>query len=158
MAIEELSASEDSSNDEDDPELRPYARPDSDPSDSEDDPTLINRNKPSAPVYISSLIKLLSATDDPSTVKLALETAPSLIRRKAGFGDELASNLLPLASSLLNLQEGMSQQDLQQLRLEALIALFVSKPNAMGPWTASVYFEADLSLSQRAALLTVLAL
>ncbi|KAJ9502393.1 telomere binding protein [Exophiala xenobiotica] len=158
MAIEELSASEDSSNDEDDPELRPYARPDSDPSDSEDDPTLINRNKPSAPVYISSLIKLLSATDDPSTVKLALETAPSLIRRKAGFGDELASNLLPLASSLLNLQEGMPQQDLQQLRLEALIALFVSKPNAMGPWTASVYFEADLSLSQRAALLTVLAL
>ncbi|KAK7890246.1 telomere binding protein [Exophiala xenobiotica] len=158
MAIEELSASEDSSNDEDDPELRPYARPNSDPSDSEDDPTLINRNKPSAPVYISSLIKLLSATDDPSTVKLALETAPSLIRRKAGFGDELASNLLPLASSLLNLQEGMSQQDLQQLRLEALIALFVSKPNVMGPWTASVYFEADLSLSQRAALLTVLAL
>jgi telomere length regulation protein len=158
MAIEELSASEDSSNDEDDPELCPYARPDSDPSDSEDDPTLINRNKPSAPVYISSLIKLLNATDDPSTVKLALETAPSLIRRKAGFGDELASNLLPLASSLLNLQEGMSQQDLQQLRMDALIALFVSKPNVMGPWTASVYFEADLSLSQRAALLTVLAL
>lgn len=158
IAIEELSASENSSNDEDDRELRPYARPDSDSFDSEDDPTLINRNKPTVPVYITSLIKLLNVTDDPSTVKLALETAPSLIRRKAGFGDELASNLLPLASSLLNLQEGMSQQEFQQLRLDALIALFVSKPSVMGPWTASVYFETDLSLSQRAALLTLLAL
>ncbi|KAI1618478.1 telomere length regulation protein-domain-containing protein [Exophiala viscosa] len=159
IAIEELPDSDDSaSEDEDDPSLRPYARPDSDPSDSEEDPTLINRNKPAAPVYITSLVKQLNTTDDPDVVELALKTAPALIRRKANFGDELSSNLLPLASSLLNLQDGMSKQDMHQLRVDALIACLVSRPSVMGPWAASTYFEGDFSLSQRALLLTVVGL
>lgn len=159
IAIEELPDSDNAaSDDEDDPNLQPYARPDSDPSDSEDDPTLINRNKPSAPVYITSLVKQLNATDDPAVVELALKTAPALIRRKANFGDELSANLLPLASALLNLQEGMSKQDMHQLRVDALSACMVSRPNVMGPWAASTYFEGDFSLSQRAVLLTVIGL
>lgn len=153
-AIEELSTDDEG----DDLKLRSYPRPDNDLSDSDDDPTLLNRNKPAAPVYITSLIKQLNATDDISTVELALRTAPSLIRRKAGFGDELSSNLLPLASSLLNLQEAMSQQELQRLRVEALIECFVSKPDIIGPWIANMYFGGDFSLSQRGALLTVLGL
>lgn len=152
-AIEELST-----DDEGDPELRPYPRPNNDLSDSDDDPTLVNRNKPTAPVYLTSLIKQINATDDVSTVELALRTAPSLIRRKAGFGDELSSNLLPLASALLNLQEGMSQQELQRFRLEALIECFVSEPVVMGPWIANMYFGGDFSLFQRGVLLTVLGL
>ncbi|KAK4934548.1 telomere binding protein [Elasticomyces elasticus] len=159
IAIEELPDSDDAaSDDEDDPSLRPYARPDSNPSDSEDDPTLINRNKPAAPVYITSLVKQLNTTDDPAVVELALKTAPALIRRKASFGDELSANLLPLASSLLNLQDGMSKQDMQQLRVDALIACLVSRPSVMGPWAASTYFEGDFSLSQRAVLLSVIGL
>ncbi|KAJ9616147.1 telomere binding protein [Knufia peltigerae] len=153
-AIEELSTDDEG----DDPELRPYPRPNNDLSDSDDDPTLVNRNKPTAPVYITSLIKQINATDDVSTVELALRTAPSLIRRKAGFGDELSSNLLPLASALLNLQEGMSQQELQRFRLEALIECFVSEPVVMGPWIANMYFGGDFSLFQRGVLLTVLGL
>ncbi|KIV85837.1 hypothetical protein, variant [Exophiala sideris] len=159
IAIEELPDSDDAaSDDEDDPSLRPYARPDSNPSDSEDDPTLINRNKPAAPVYITSLVKQLNTTDDPAVVELALKTAPALIRRKASFGDELSANLLPLASSLLNLQDGMSKQDMQQLRVDALIACLVSRPSVMGPWAASTYFEGDFSLSQHAVLLSVIGL
>ncbi|EXJ78360.1 hypothetical protein A1O3_09521 [Capronia epimyces CBS 606.96] len=158
IAIEEISDNEVTGSDEDDSNLRPYARPDSDPSDSDDDPTLINRNRPAAPVYITSLIKQLNATDDPSTVELALKTAPTLIRRKAGFGDELSSNILQLASTLVNLQEGMSKEEMQHLRLKALIAGLVSKPAIMAPWVAGMYFEGDLSISQRASLLTAIGL
>ncbi|KAK5055950.1 hypothetical protein LTR84_012500 [Exophiala bonariae] len=161
IAIEELSDADGengSSDEEEDPDLRPYVRPDSDPEDSDDDPTLINRKKPSAPVYITSLIKQLNTSDDLSITELALKTAPSLIRRKANFGDELGMNLLPLASSLLNLQEGMSSKELQRLKVESLIACLVSKPVVMGPWVASMYFEGDFSLSQRAALLAAVGL
>lgn len=162
IAIEEISDSDkgnaSSEEEEEDPDLHPYSRPDSDPEDSDDDPTLINRNKPSAPVYIITLIKQLNVSDDLSLVELALKTAPSLIRRKANFGDELSVNLLPLASSLLNLQEGMSSEELQRLKVASLIACLVSKPGVMGPWIASMYFEGDFSLSQRAALLATIGL
>lgn len=156
--IEELSDSDKVDSEEEDPDLKPFAAPDSDPSDSDDDPTLVKRNKPSAPVYITSLIKQLNANDDPPTVELALKTAPSLIRRKANFADELSSNLIQLGAALLNLQEGMSKPEMQQLRVEALIACLVSKPAVTGPWIASMYFEGDFSISQRAALLTAVAL
>lgn len=161
IAIEEIPDSDKenaSLQEEDDPDLPPYARPDSDAEDSDEDPTLVNRNKPSAPVYITSLIKQLNVSDDLSTTEVALKTAPSLIRRKANFGDELSTNLLPLAASLLNLQEGMSSNELQRLKVEALIACLVSKPGIMGPWVASMYFEGDFSLSQRAALLAAVGL
>ncbi|KIW65690.1 hypothetical protein PV04_07923 [Phialophora macrospora] len=163
IAIEELSDSDKeagsgSGSEEEDADLRPYAPPDSDPEDSDDDPTLVNRNKPTAPVYITSLVKQLNASDDLPAMELALKTAPSLIRRKANFGDELSSNILPLASSLLNLQEIMSMEETQRLRLEALVACLVSKPALMGPWIASTYFESDLSLSTRSALLAAVAL
>lgn len=161
IAIEELSDSEEDTPkpaEVEDDELRPYALPDSDPSDSDDDPTLVNRNKPTAPVYITSLIKQLHANDDIPAMELALKTAPSLIRRKANFGDELSQNILPLASSLLNLQEITSRGDTQKQQIDAFIACLVSKPQVMGPWIANTYFEGDFSLVTRSALLTAVAL
>lgn len=47
ISIEELPDSEEDGSDDG---LQPYAKPDSDPEDSEDDATLVNRTKPSAPV------------------------------------------------------------------------------------------------------------
>lgn len=47
VAIEEIT--DDDSEDEEE-EFMPYAKPDSDASDSEDDPTLVQRGKPTAPV------------------------------------------------------------------------------------------------------------
>ncbi|KIV90272.1 hypothetical protein PV10_07593 [Exophiala mesophila] len=160
ISIEEISDSEDKpvASDEEDPDLRPYARPDSDPEDSDEDPTLINRNKPLAPVYITTLIQQLNVTDDLSTIETALRTAPSLIRRKANFGDELRSNVVRLSTSLLNLQEGMGDRELMQLRLDSLIACLVSQPSVIGPWVSNMYFEGDFSLSQRAVLLTTIGL
>lgn len=49
VAIEEIEDSEEE-NDDDDDDLIPYEKPDDDAYDSDDDPTLIQRNKPTAPV------------------------------------------------------------------------------------------------------------
>ena len=154
MSIEEV---ETSSGDEDD--LVPYQKPMDDPEDSDEDPTLINRNKPKAPIYIVDLIKQLqSASDKLDVISLALKTAPSLIRRKAGFGTELSDNVYGLASALINLQDGMSKSEHQQQRMDALIACLVSQPEKMGKYLASTYFEGDFSLSQRSTLLITIGL
>ena len=156
ISIEEITDDDDIEGDDDG--LIPYQKPDEDPSDSDEDPTLIVRSKPKAPVYIPELIKGLQANDNPETVELALKTAPVLIRRKAGFGTELSENINALASALINVQEGMSKAGPQQLRLRSLIACLVAQPAKMGPWFASMYFEGDFSLAQRASLLTTIGL
>jgi telomere length regulation protein len=153
ISIEEVEGDEES-----DDGLVPYQKPDDDPSDSDEDPTLINRSKPKAPVYISELVKALQANDKPDTVELALKAAPSLIRRKTGFGTELSENINDLISALINVQEGMSKESTQQLRLRSLIACLVAQPAKIGPWFASMYFEGDFSLAQRASLLTTIGL
>lgn len=153
-----ISIEEVEDNESEDDDLVPYQKPDDDPSDSEDDPTLIDRYKPAAPVYILELIKGLNVSDKPEVVQLALKTASSLIRRKTGFGTELSENIDRLASSLLNLNEGMSKAELQKLRLQALIACIIALPQRMAPWLASMYFEGDFSLVQRATLLTTIGL
>ncbi|RMZ85132.1 hypothetical protein DV738_g10, partial [Chaetothyriales sp. CBS 135597] len=157
VSIEEIT-DEGVDDDDEDADLVPYPKPDSDASDSEDDPTLIDRSKPSAPIYIIDLITQLSASDKPDTVALALRTAPSLIRRKAQFGSELAENVTPLASALLNLRDGVHKQEMHQLRLQALLACLVACPKIIGPWAAAFYFDGDLALDQRASLLSMLGL
>lgn len=144
--------------DETDEDLPSYQKPDDDPSDSDEDPTLVNRNKPSAPVYIVDLIKQLQADDKSDTVELALRTAPDLIRRKANFGSELSENVQVVAAALINLKEGMSEANIQQLRQQALLACLVSKPAIIGPWLASMYFEGDFALDQRATMLSAVGL
>jgi len=144
---------------EDEADLVPYPKPDDDPSDSEDDPTLITRSsKPTAPVYIIDLIRQLQADDKPDAVDLALKTAPGLIRRKAHFGHELSDNAVAVVSALINVQESMSKRESQQIRLEGLIASLVSTPARIGPWIASMYFEGDFSIAQRSSLLTTVGL
>ena len=153
ISIEEVDEDEES-----DVDLIAYQKPDEDPPDSDEDPTLINRSKPRAPVYIADLVKALRTNSKPDVTELALKTAPWLIRRKAGFGAELAENIEDLASALITLQEGMSEDTGHQLRLQSLIACLVALPKRMGPWLASMYFEGDFSLSQRASLLTAIGL
>lgn len=153
ISIEEV---DDNSEREDD--LTPYQKPDDDPEDSDEDPTLINRFKPKPPVYIHDLIKALNVVDKSEVIEIALKTAPSLIRRKANFGTELSENSISLAISLINLQDGLSTPALQELRLQSLIACLVSQPNRIGPWITSIYFTGDFSLSQRAMVLTVIGL
>ncbi|KAL4966055.1 telomere length regulation TEL2 family protein [Aspergillus stella-maris] len=155
VAIEEI---EDSDEEDDDDDLIPYEKPDEDPSDEDEDPTLIHRNKPTAPVYIRELIIYLRDTENLDRHELAISTAPSLIRRKTGFGTELAEHTEELALVIVGLQEQSKFPKFHELRLQSMIALIVSQPLKMGRWFAAVFFDGDLSQAQRSAVLTALGL
>ncbi|KAI1356352.1 telomere length regulation protein [Xylaria sp. FL0043] len=154
FVIEEVEDDEE----QEDPDLVPYAKPDSDAEDSDDDPTLINRNKPQAPVYIRDLIGYLRDTDNYDKQKLALTTAPALIRRKANYGTEVVSHAEELASLLVGLQDKYDLENFYDLRLQGMIAVVVAQPKKMAPWFAKTFFDGDYSLSQRASILIVLGL
>jgi telomere length regulation protein len=149
--IEELD--DDESQDDD---LVPYAKPDSDEEDSDDDATLVQSNKPKAPVYIRDLIRYLRDSDNYDHQKLALTTAPTLIRRKGNFGTEVREHAEELASLLIGLQDKFEIENFYNLRLQSMIALVVTQPEMMGQWFAKTFFDGDYSASQRAAILAVL--
>ncbi|KAI0102860.1 telomere length regulation protein [Nemania sp. FL0031] len=143
---------------QEDPDLTPYAKPDSDAEDSDDDPTLINRDKPKAPVYIRDLIAYFRDTESYDKQKLALTTAPTLIRRKANYGTEVVSHAVDLASLLVGLQDKFDFENFYDLRLQGMVAVVVAQPKKMAPWFAKTFFDGDYSLSQRASILVVLGL
>ncbi|EPE05804.1 telomere length regulation protein [Ophiostoma piceae UAMH 11346] len=151
--IEELN-----DDDDDDDDLRAYEKPDSDTEDSDDDPTLVRRDKPKAPVYIRDLISFFRDTENYDKQKLALTTAPPLIRRKATFGTEVQQHAQDLASILISLQDTFDIEDFGNLRLQGMVALAVAQPKQIGPYYALTFFEGDYSLSQRASVLSALGL
>jgi len=153
--IEEV---EDEDDGQEDPDLVPYTKPESDAEDSDDDPTLINRDKPKAPVYIRDLISYFRDTENYDKQKLALSTAPTLIRRKANYGTEVLSHAEELASLLIGLQDKYDLDEFHNLRLQGMVAVVVAQPKKMAPWFAKTFFDGDYSLSQRASILIVLGL
>ncbi|KAH8180073.1 telomere length regulation protein [Sarocladium implicatum] len=149
--IEEI----DSDDEEDD--LVPYAKA-SDPEDSDEDPTLVQRNKVRPPVYIRTLIEYLRDTESYDKQRLALQTAPALIRRKANYGTETSSHADELANLLAGIQDKFEIENYHDLRLQSIIALIVAQPKTMGPWFARTFFEGDYSLTQRTTVLVALGL
>ncbi|KAF2154620.1 hypothetical protein K461DRAFT_275749 [Myriangium duriaei CBS 260.36] len=145
------------SDDEDD-DLVPYAKPDSDPEDDDEDPTLVNRDKAKAPVYIRDLMNGLREDENYDRHKLSLEHAAPLIRRKAQFGQEVKDHAIELSMILIGLQDTFELEDFIQLRLQALIALLISDPSELGPFYARQVFEGDYSISQRGTLLSAIGL
>ncbi|KAI5804183.1 telomere length regulation protein-domain-containing protein [Peziza echinospora] len=139
-------------------QFRPYPKPDSDPEDEDDDPTMVNRNKEAPPVYIRDLLRLLRAHDSYDKQLLALTHAAMLIRRKAGFGTELADHLYELAVCLAGIQDKFDIEQFEEMRTQALIALVVAEPVRMGQWMVEGYFDGEYSIGQRAVLLTVVSM
>ena len=144
--------------DEDEDDLIPYAKPDSDPEDDDEDPTLVNRNRASAPVYIRDLIAALRDLENHDRHVLALRTAPSLIRRKANFGKEVSDHEIELANIFAGLSDHFELEDFAKLRLQCLVAVLVAQPKEMGRWFAKAFFEGDYSISQRGAVLSAMGL
>ncbi|TLD25520.1 hypothetical protein PspLS_05549 [Pyricularia sp. CBS 133598] len=153
FVIEEVSESE-----EEDDDLVPYAKPDSDREDSEDDAELVSRDKPRAPVYIRDLITYLRDSENYDKQELSLATAPVLIRRKANYGTEVKDHAEELARLLVGIQDKFNMDDFESLRTKGMVSLIVAHPQKMGPWFAKTFFDGDYSLSQRASVLTVLGL
>ncbi|KAK6332824.1 telomere binding protein [Orbilia brochopaga] len=147
--IEEL----DSDSDDD---LIPYPKPDSDPEDSDDDATLVNRKKPTPPVYIRDLLYMLHDHESYDKQHLALLHAAVLIRRKATHGSELSAHAVELLNTLVGLQDKFDMDDFDTLRLKAVVALVVTLPSTSGPWIAQRVFEGDYSLAQRCVMLSAI--
>lgn len=166
--------------DDDDDDLIPYAKPDSDVEDSDEDATLVQRNKPKPPVYvcrfppsphfqmlwlltdfcsyIRDLVSALLDTSNAGAHTLALETAPSLIRRKANFGTELLDQLPNLASALTNLQDHFENPEFHDLCQASMIATIIAQPKTMGPWFVRECFVGEYSIGQRGAMLVAVGL
>lgn len=89
---------------------------------------------------------------------MAVATAPTLIRRKTGFGTELAENIEELALVVVGLQEHGKISKFQEIQLQSMIALIVSQPLKMGHWFSAIFFDGDLSQPQRSTILTALGL
>jgi telomere length regulation protein len=81
-----------------------------------------------------------------------------LIRRKTGFGTELAENTEELALVIVGLQEQSKFPKFHEYRLQSIIALLISQPLKMGRWFTAMFFDGDLSQVQRSAVLTGLGL
>lgn len=145
----------DSSDDDDD--LVPYPKG-SDPEDSDEDATLVQRNKIKAPVYIRDLILYFRDLESYDKQKLALKTAPVLIRRKANYGTEVSSHADELATILVGLQDKFELDEFEEQKRQSIMALLVAQPKLMAPWFSRSFFEGDFSLSQRTTILVSIGL
>lgn len=143
---------------EEDDDIVPLKKPDDDDVDSDDDPETVRRDKPKAPVYIRNLITYLRDTEGYDHQRLALTTAPTLIRRKANFGTEVKEHAEELASLLVGIQDKFDIENFYDLKLQGMIAINVAQPQLMGPWFAKTFFSGDYSVAQRASVLTVMGL
>ncbi|CAN8099196.1 unnamed protein product [Discula destructiva] len=139
-------------------DIIPMKQPDEDDEESDDDPETVRRDKPKAPVYIRTLITYLRDTEDYDRQKLALITAPTLIRRKANFGTEVKEHAEEMATLLVGLQDEFDIDNFYDLKLQGMIAIVVAQPEKMGPWFARTFFDGDYSIAQRSSVLTVIGL
>lgn len=143
---------------EDEDDLKPYAKPDSDPEDSDEDATLVNRHKSRRPVYIRDLMAMLRDTEKHDRFQLGVKHAAPLIRRKTGFGKEVTDHAEELARILCSLQDPFNTDDFEDLRLQALIAVILSQPSVIAPWLGRQAFTGEYSIAQRCLMLTALGL
>ena len=108
--------------------------------------------------YFRDLLSYLRDTENAGRYTLGITTAPALIRRKASFGTEILEHAEELGLLLVGLQEKYKIAKFHEHRLQSLIALLVALPSRMGPWFAHTFFDADLSQTQRSAMLTAIGL
>jgi telomere length regulation protein len=146
------------SDSEDDDGLTPYAKPDSDAEDSDEDATLVNRDKTRAPVYIRDLMDMLRNTEKHDRFELGIKHAAPLIRRKSSFGREVTDHAEELARILCSLQDPFDTDNFEEMRLQALIAVILSDASAIAPWLSRQAFDGEFSISQRCVMLTALGL
>jgi telomere length regulation protein len=146
------------SDSEDDDGLTPYAKPDSDAEDSDEDATLVNRDKTRAPVYIRDLMAMLRNTEKHDRFELGIKHAAPLIRRKSNFGREVTDHAEELARILCSLQDPFDTDNFEEMRLQALIAVILSDASAIAPWLSRQAFAGEFSISQRCVMLTALGL
>lgn len=148
----------DSDGESDEDDLKPYAKPDSDPEDSDEDATLVNRKKARPPVYIRDLMAMLRDDKDADRFQLGMKHAAGLIRRKSTFGAEVKDHAEEIGVILCNLQDPFSTEDFNELKLQAMIAVLLSDVKTMASGFSRQAFLGDYSIAQRCAILSTIGL
>ncbi|PVG00939.1 hypothetical protein CPB86DRAFT_154849 [Serendipita vermifera] len=129
-----------------------------------DDPSLLipTKNRVRKPVYLLDLGRLFKVTKEGNeqyeSIRMGLETATELIRRKAGWGLELEENAVDLTCSLLSLQNNYDIEDFDRLVLEAVTALVACCPRKVAPTIIEHFFTPSYSTMHRFTMLNALAL
>ncbi|KAK7680469.1 hypothetical protein QCA50_016467 [Cerrena zonata] len=117
-------------------------------SDDEDDPTIGPKPQVARPIYIKDLLDYITtdSKDDQAFEKrkLALTYGPTLIRQKAGFGNDLQFYSDDLLTNLAGLTNTFDDAEFESQRLANLIAVVSSNP--------------DSGIRQRMCLLSTLSL
>lgn len=156
------------SDDEDDDgfkEFKVYPFEEDDAEDSDDDPTLVRREKLKPPMYIRGLLKYLGdeSEDSVDKIELGLTHASDLIKRKAKFGKELKFHAIELASTLVGLKVNSEDDEAESeswnnMRLEALATLVACEPFTVPPHLAHLLATGDYSIMQRMVILSSITL
>lgn len=127
---------------------------DSDDPDSDDEPTIPKSKRPSRPVYIRDLIRLLQTDDSADSIEIGLQHAAPLIFRKAQYGTELTSHSQELCFALLNLHDNFDSPNFESLRGSAVAALFAVDSSTIGPLLCNQIFTNKYGLQQRSAMMS----
>lgn len=130
-------------------------------SDSDDDPTIVDRSKPNRPLFLKELIAYLNA--DPKSdkqaydkIRLALTSGPKLILRSPLKNARFYNN--SLISILIGLTNNYEDSDFDDLRLKCLISCCVQDPVEAPEIVLRNFIAGDYSLQQRLTLLSTLLL
>ncbi|RKP29821.1 hypothetical protein METBISCDRAFT_17706 [Metschnikowia bicuspidata] len=131
-------------------------------SSDEEDPTLaISARKVPKPLYIRDLLAYLSVDTKEDQAyekrKIALQTAPYLLKQRKGFGLEVSFFVEHLLSQLTGLSNYYEEDLFEQQKLNAMIAVVVSAPECTSH-ICHLLLTGDYSLQQRMCLLSAMAL
>ncbi|CAH2350324.1 hypothetical protein CLIB1423_01S07514 [[Candida] railenensis] len=135
---------------------------DDESSSDDDDPTISHKKRIAAPLYVKDLLTYISVDpvkDDLALEKrrLALKSAPVLLRQKASFGTEISFYADDLAENFIAMTNHFDEEDFDSLILNAMISVIVACPKAT-IHLAHLLSTGDYSLRQRMTILSSISL
>ncbi|AGO10080.1 AaceriAAR090Wp [[Ashbya] aceris (nom. inval.)] len=136
------------------PQLGALTLEDSDDSDVDSDGEHPGREI----VFLKDLLVELEAPDLSARSPLRLlKLTIKLVRQKRAFVNEVAFYASAMLSAVATFSNSQSEQDFEEYRINALVSLLVAVPEKVTD-LLHLLFQADLSLQQRLAILSALAL
>eukprot|EP00727_Mastigamoeba_balamuthi_P009995 m51a1_g5618 putative telomere length regulation protein tel2 homolog (771) ;mRNA; f:756493-759364 len=108
-----------------------------------------------APVYIRQCLAMLQKDrDNADAMEAVLGALPSIVRKRPDDLDEVSDSL---CAQLLYLENKFNQENFQELRYQAMLALAVCSPKPVARYLTTQFYEPNHQLSTRMDILCVIA-
>lgn len=135
---------------------------DDESSSDDDDPTISHKKRLAAPLYVKDILSYIlvdPVKDDLALEKrrLALKSAPVLLRQKASFGTEISFYADDLVENFIAMTNHFDEKDFDSLILNAMISVIVACPKAT-IHLVHLLSTGDYSLRQRMIILSSISL